>query len=122
MRLGDPPISTPFVPGAPVPQPWQLYFRDAGKILRNMTANPVSAGFRAISHGNIVFIQYNGPGDDDNDFPLPAAPVADCWLDRLEAGTQTRIALAAGAKTVSIAPGTGVIVRGWYMIDTDQRS
>lgn len=121
MRLGDAPISTPFAPGAPIPQPWQLYFRDAGKILRNMTANPVSDGFRSFAHGNIVFVQYNGNGSATA-FPLIAQPVADCWLDRLEAGTQTRITLAAGAKTVAIAPGTAVIVRGWYMIDTDQRT
>lgn len=121
MRLGDAPISTPFAPGAPIPLPWQLYFRDAGKILRNMTANPVTAGFRAVLHGNIVFIQYNGDGRTEP-FPLPAAPVADCWLDRLEGLTLTRINLVAGALSVGIASGTGVVVRGWYMIDTDQRT
>lgn len=118
MRLGPAPISTPFAPNAPIPQPWQLYFRDSGKVLQGITSASVANGFRASTHGNLVFIQYNG--DQGGEFALPASPVADCWIDRLEGSTLTRINLVAGAISVGIASGTGVIVRGWYMIDTDR--
>lgn len=117
MRLGPAPVSTPFAPNATIPQPWQLYFRDTGKVLQGITSASVANGFRASTHGNLVFIQYNG--DQGGEFTLPASPVAECWLDRLDGATASRVALAVGAKTATLASGA-CIVRGWYMIDTDR--
>jgi len=117
MRLGPAPISTPFAPNAPIPQPWQLYFRDSGKVLQGITSASVVRGFRASVHGNLVFVQYNG--DQGGEFTLPASPVTECWIDRLDGATASRVMLAADAKSVTLAPGA-CIVSGWYMIDTDR--
>lgn len=117
MRLGPAPVSTPFAPNAPIPQPWQLYFRDTGKVLQGITSASAANGFRASTHGNLVFIQYNG--DQGGEFALPSPPVADCWVDRLDGTVASRVTIAADAKTVTLAAGA-CAVHGWYMIDTDR--